>query len=394
MISALRGYSTLLLLVFVAGVLTNCSPPPRAAYSESDAKAATVPGFSNIRMWADAPSQDFIRSALRPRPQPGQPFTYLALSGGGGEGAYGAGVLAGWTASGKRPPFTIVSGVSTGALIAPFAFLGPRYDGLLKQLYTNGIAETFVENPKPLQALFGPALFSQQPLRDAVREYINQDLLNAIAAENTKGRRLLVVTTDLDSDRPVVWDMGAIAATRSPKALGLFQDVITASASIPVVFPPTLIEATANGHSFKEMHVDGTVTTPVFTFPDNFLLRPDSVPRPNGPQPELFIVMNNRIEPTFHVVEDTTTRVATRSFATKNKQDTRGILFATYELARRNHLAFNLTYIDKSIPETDATGFGTAYMRSLYANGYDKGRGGDFWVHQPPSSDASYVASR
>ncbi|MDQ0470396.1 patatin-like phospholipase family protein [Labrys wisconsinensis] len=378
----------------VLALLQACVSTPRLAYTEDEAKLAVIEGFSGIRIWADAPSDAFIRSSLRPVPQPGKPFTYLALSGGGGEGAYGAGILAGWTAAGTRPEFTIVSGVSTGALIAPFAFLGSRYDGILKELYTSGIASTFVEGPNPVRAVFGPALFSRAPLREAVSRYATPELLAAIAAEHAKGRRLLVVTTNLDSDRAMIWDMGAIAATPSPRALGLFQDVITASASIPVVFPPMLIDAVAGGHHFQEMHVDGTVTTPVFTFPDNFLLRPDSAPRLTGPRPQLFILMNNRIDPTFHVIEDVAPYVAMRSFSTKNKQDARGILSATYELAQRNHLSFNLTYIDKSTPETSGTGFDTDYMRALYAHGYAKGTAGDFWIHAPPTAAGTPVAMR
>ncbi len=389
---AMRGA---LAVIFAGMLLTACATIERIPYSAEEAQIAHIEGFSdNIRMWADAPAEAFLRSALRPQPQPGKAFTYLALSGGGGEGAFGAGVLAGWTASGTRPEFTIVSGVSTGALIAPFAFLGPKYDETLKQIYTSGIASSFVCTPNPVEAVFGSAIFSQEPLHDAVRQYATEEVVNAVAAEYAKGRRLLVLTTDLDSDRPVVWDMGAIASTPSPRALGLFQDVITASASVPVVFPPMLIEATANGHRFQEMHVDGTVTTPVFTFPDNFLLRPGARSKIPGPKPDLFILMNNRIEPTFHTIANATSKIATRAFSTKNKQDTRGILFATFEVAKRNGLGFNLTYIDKSLPETGRTGFETDYMRALYSFGYARAVTGRFWAHVPPSSGNSYVASR
>jgi predicted acylesterase/phospholipase RssA len=381
------GMSWLLLAVFAS-----CAAVNRPAYSAVEARDAVIPGFPNVRMWSDEPASAFSNTSMRPRPQPGAGFTYLSLSGGGAEGAYGAGILNGWSETGTRPEFTLVSGVSTGALIAPFAFLGPKYDSTLRELYTSGIASTFVEGPSLARAIFGAGLFSRQPLRDAVQKFATQDLLDAIAMEHAKGRRLIVVTTDLDNEHPVLWDMGAIASTRSPRALSLFQDVITASASIPTVFPPTLIDAEANGHSFKEMHVDGTVTTPVFTFPEGFLLKPQAQPSMRGPRPTLFILLNNRIEPTFHVVEDTTSQIAIRAFATKNKQDTRAILSSTYQLAQRNKMDFNLTFIDGSIPETSLAGFDTDYMRALYKAGYDKARNGGVWVHQPPASGNSISA--
>jgi predicted acylesterase/phospholipase RssA len=383
------------IFIGLAAVLTACAAAPRIEYSAVEAKYAVIPGFPNARMWSDAPPATFGSSSMWPRPQPGAPFTYLALSGGGGEGAYGAGVLNGWTEAGTRPAFTLVSGVSTGALIAPFAFLGPQYDSTLKELYTSGIASTFIEEPNPARAIFGASIFSRQPLREAVRKFATQEVLDAIAKEYAKGRRLIVLTTDLDSERTALWDMGAIAATQSPRALGLFQDVLIASASIPAVFPPMMVDAEADGHAFREMHVDGTVTTPVFTFPEGFLLKPHAErPSVKGPRPMLFIVLNNRIEPTFQVVPDSTAEIAASSFATKNKQDTRAVLAATYQLAQHNGLDFNLTYIDGSIPQTSRTGFDTAYMRSLYEIGYEKARRGGFWVHQPPAPEDSFLANR
>jgi predicted acylesterase/phospholipase RssA len=158
-----------------------------------------------------------------------------------GSGAYGAGVLNGWSESGTRPQLTIVSGVSTGALIAPFAFLGPDYDHRLRQVYTNGEVQRLIGEPNPLGAMFGPGAFGRERLRRLIERYLDDDLIIAIAREDQKGRRLLVVTTNLDAQRAVVWDMGAIAASGEPKAFDLFRDVLAASASVPVVFAPQLI---------------------------------------------------------------------------------------------------------------------------------------------------------
>jgi predicted acylesterase/phospholipase RssA len=194
--------------------------------------------LDQLRRYADEPASAFLKTNAGARAGP-----YLALSGGGADGAYGAGVLNGWSAAGTRPEFSVVSGVSTGALIAPFAFLGPAYDATLRDVYTSGVAENLLNTPNIVHALFGSGLFGNTHLRGLVARYVGQDMLGAIATEHARGRRLLVVTTNLDTQRTVIWDMGRIAAIRSPQALNLFRDVLAASASIPVVFPPMLIGA-------------------------------------------------------------------------------------------------------------------------------------------------------
>src|SRR4051812_1624759 len=229
----LRG----LLALGLAGHLAACSSVPRTSYTAEQASFASVPGIPAARAFADASTETFSEMAGRPEARR-QAFTYLALSGGGGDGAYGAGIINGWTASGTRPEFSLVSGVSTGALIAPFAFLGPAYDSYLTEFYTSGVAETLVQSPSLTNVLFGSGLFGDGRLRDLIGRYVTADLLAAIAAEHAKGRRLLVVTTNLDSQRAVIWNMGAIAANGAPNAVDLFRDVLTASASIPAVFPP------------------------------------------------------------------------------------------------------------------------------------------------------------
>src|SRR5262249_31607986 len=158
----------------------------------------------------------------------------LAISGGAYDGAYGAGVINGWTASGTRPRFTVVTGVSAGALIAPFAFLGPEYDSRAAEAFTSGVASVLGDVGGALMLLGTPDL-RRQTLSDLVEKHIDRAMLDAIAAEHARGRHLLVVPTNLDAQRAVVWDMGAIAASRNPDALQLFRDVLVASASIPGV---------------------------------------------------------------------------------------------------------------------------------------------------------------
>ncbi len=384
MVSKPRRSLVVATLCSLACTLGACATVERATYSATEANRATIDGFGQIRMWADAPPESFDHSSIKPRQQPNKPFAYLALSGGGGDGAFGAGVLNGWTETGTRPEFTIVSGVSTGALIAPFAFLGPSYDATLKELYTSGLASSFAASPSAFGALFGSSIFDGQPLHEAISHYATPELLQAIAIEHAKGRRLLVVTTDLDAARPVLWDMGAIASSPSPRALTLFRQVLTASASAPVAFPPMMIQASADGRFIDEMHVDGGVSTQVFTFPDRLLRQPDGAKLRLAPKPAIYVIMNGRTAPAFESVENGTRAIAVRSLSLKSKRETRSYLAATYEYAKRNGLAFSMTSIDASVPESVGVGFETDYMRSLYRLGYDMARSKQLWRHSPP----------
>jgi predicted acylesterase/phospholipase RssA len=363
-------------------ILAGCSTLPRMPYTAADATSSRVLDLSELRRYVDEPASTFVKTQGRLR---SGALTYLAISGGGADGAYGAGVLNGWTASGSRPEFSVVSGVSTGALIAPFAFLGPGYDETLREVYTSGIAESLLDTPSIVRALFGSGLFGNTRLRELVARYVGQDMLAAIAAEAAKGRRLLIVTTDLDTQRTVIWDMGRIAAIATPKALSLFRDVMAASASLPVVFPPMPIEAEANGHVFQEMHVDGGVTAPVLTLPEAFLLRDGALPK--GLRMNIYVLVNDKVERDFLLVPNSTIEIAARASASVEKTLTRSVLYETYDFARRNNLGFNLTYIDKEFPPSRSSGFDTGYMRSLYQYGYDKAKAGNFWAKAPPSEN-------
>ena len=364
-----------LLLVFLSG----CSLTHRTPFSVDDEARADVPGMAGVRVFEDAPA-----AAFRPAVSSERVFNYLALSGGGGNGAYGAGVLNGWTASGKRPDFAIVSGVSTGALIAPFAFLGSRYDPVLKDVYTGGYAARLLEAPNFFNLVFGSSLYGNRRLRAMVAHFVDKAMLADIAREYAKGRLLIVVTTNLDTQRAVIWDMGAIAASGSPNALQTFRDVLVASASIPLVFSPTLIDVEANGRRFQEMHVDGAIITPVFTLPEDYLLRNAKAQIARGSRLDLYVLLNAKIGPDFKVVDNSAITIASRTVSTFVHTEIRDTVFDTYQFARRSGMGFNISYIDKDITEPEGAGFDTAYMRSLYEYGYAKARSGTFWEKRPP----------
>ncbi|TFV34753.1 alpha/beta hydrolase, partial [Bradyrhizobium frederickii] len=202
------GRLTGILVLTCSLALAACTSMPRTPYTANEASVSRVLEIDGLRRYADDPVTKFsfdknISTATR---------SYLALSGGGADGAYGVGVLNGWTAARTRPTFTVVSGVSTGGLIAPFAFLGPQYDDTLKEVYTSGIAESLLNDPSIVRVLFGSGLFGNTRLRELVARYVGPEILAQVARENAKGRKLLIVTTDLDTQRTAIWDMGKIAA--------------------------------------------------------------------------------------------------------------------------------------------------------------------------------------
>ncbi|MGZ3327983.1 MAG: patatin-like phospholipase family protein [Xanthobacteraceae bacterium] len=266
-----------------AAVLIGCATVTRIPYTPQEQAAAVIPGIPDARVWADDPAIATGRSPVVSSVALKQP-TALALSGGGADGAFGAGLLAGWSARGTRPQFAVVTGASAGALIAPFAFGGAAYDETLRSVFASGEMANLLQSDG-LAGLFGTSLFKTAPLRDLIARHVDAALLEAIAREYRRGRRLYVVTTNIDAQRTAIWDMGKIAASGEPGALELFRNVLTASASVPGVFSPVLIDVEADGKRFAEMHVDGGVTTNVLIVPEAALLSgtplfaPDARPR-------------------------------------------------------------------------------------------------------------------
>lgn len=354
-----------------------CTSLPRTPYTAAEASTSRVLDIDGLRRYADEPVTKFsfekdTSTATK---------SYLALSGGGADGAYGVGVLNGWTTARTRPTFSVVSGVSTGGLIAPFAFLGSQYDDTLKEVYTSGIAESLLNDPSIMRVLFGSGLFGNTRLRELVARYVGPDILAQVARENAKGRKLLVVTTDLDTQRTAIWDMGKIAAVGTPEALKLFRDVMAASASIPLVFPPIMIDAEGQGRRFQEMHVDGGVTAPVLTLPEA-LFSQDRLP--GNARMNIYILVNKKIERNFELVSNSTIDVASRSLSSITQSQTRSIIFSTYDFAKRNRLGFHLSYIARDYPAPPSEGFDTAYMRALYQYGYEKAASGQAWTSTLP----------
>jgi len=378
LVAALAGTTAPLL---TAGLGSAAAQPadkpssPRTPVSPEAAAVAEIPGMPGVRLWADE-SDDFL-ALVREAPGPAD-ASWLALSGGGQDGAYGAGVLAGWTASGTRPDCTVVTGVSTGALIAPYAFLGPRYDQALKHVYTTIRAADVFEI-----AGTQDSLYSTWPLRDTIARQVAPELLLAVAAEHRRGRRLFVLTTNIDAARPVLWSMGAIAAHGGPEALALFQKVLLASASIPGLFPPVTIDVVGQGRQFREMHVDGGASAYVFVAPQAMLL--DERFDERLPAERLYVILNNTLRSDFALTERATSAVLGRAMSVGTRALTTLEIAALVQLCRRQSIDFNLTFVDEDFVLSSSSPFEPAYMAALFEYGYERAASGAAFGKAPPS---------
>jgi hypothetical protein len=390
---------TLLSLAAVLLLFQGCATPPRQpAVPEKSQNQAQIPGLENIRYRIGNPDdlaamaregqesvqreRAFLAASGQRGPLP--PAAFLAISGGGDNGAYGAGLLNGWTAAGGRPTFKLVTGVSTGALSAPFAFLGPKYDATLKEVYTTISAKDIVEPRGVLAALTDDAMADNRPLRNLIKKYVNRELLNAIAAEYAKGRLLLVGTADLDARRGVIWNMTKLATYQDPRVLELFQTLLVASAAIPGAFPPVLIDVEVNGQPYQEMHVDGGAMAQVFVYPPSLDLK--AMERKSGNQRErrVYVIRNSRLDPDWAQVERRAMSIAGRAVSSLIHTQGIGDLYKIYLTAQRDGVDFNLAYIPASFTAPHREEFDTEYMRQLYALGYDLAAKGYPWQKAPP----------
>ncbi len=357
---------------------------------------AEIPGLVNVRYRIGINDAELVRegiecnkrelaylAALGPEgPMP--PAIALAVSGGGDNGAFGAGLLNGWTAVGNRPEFKLVTGISTGALIAPFAFLGPQYDETLKEVYTNISGEDIAKPRNILAAIFSDAMADNAPLWRLLEKYITREMLDAIASEyTTKGRLLLVGTTDLDAQQPVIWNMTKIAASKDPKALKLFRTIMIASAAIPGAFPPVMIDVYADGRHYQEMHVDGGATTQVFIYPPSLHIE-EVQAATHQRERRVYIIRNSRLDPAWSQVERRTMSIAGRAISSLIQTQGIGDLDRIYLIAKRDGADFNLAFIPATFNPPHEEQFDTEYMRQLFALGYELAAEGYPWQKAPP----------
>jgi predicted acylesterase/phospholipase RssA len=385
-------------VLFLGLALAGCATvAARVAVPEQLAPIAVVPGMETVRVWGDASFPRALLQAEFPnlkakydaRAKSGdhKPVSnLLAISGGADDGAFGAGLLVGWTERGDRPEFDLVTGISAGALIAPFAYLGRDYDRQLAGLFTSYSADQIYQ-ANVLTGLFGgSALADSGPLAQLIEHYVDAPFLKRVAEERAKGRFLLIGTTNLDAQRPVYWDMGRIAQSADPRAPELFRRVLLASASFPGIFPPVHIQVQAGGHRYEEMHVDGGTTREVFFTVADFSFREFDRAIGRKVQRKLWIIRNGKIEPEYKATQDTTFVIAQRSLETLAKSRGVGDLVRMYTRARADNIEYNLASIPMDFDAPHPKPFERAYMQSLYDVGLALGRGGYPWAKAPPES--------
>jgi predicted acylesterase/phospholipase RssA len=346
-----------------AGELKAKSAPQelqRKTFTAEEQAVAQIPGFENVRFYAD--SVDDFRRAL-----PTVRGPWLALSAGGEDGAYGAGVVTGWSKSGQRPQFALVSGASTGALIATFAFLGSNYDGQLREAYTTiNAADIFEMTPTQ------ESLVDAWPLKRLVEKSVTAKMVQDLATVHREGRRLFVLTTNLDAGRPMVWDLGAIAEKGGDKALQLIRQVLLASSSIPGVFQPVLINVKGEGRTFQELHSDGSLASPFYVAPEALLTRPVS----DLPASEIYVLINGKLYTDFDVSQRRVLSILGRSFSVALKAGERMQIQTIERWAHAGGVPVHVAAIDQGLKVDSRGSFDPDYMKALYAAGENEGSRG------------------
>ncbi|EKD70254.1 MAG: hypothetical protein ACD_46C00585G0003 [uncultured bacterium] len=402
MLNALLKKHSFFFLIILSFFLQACStvttynPLPKNLESHAE-----VPGFPGVRAWGDVHSDDLEKSAVESINQErkanhgklGTEVNALALSGGGADGAFGAGIVYGWSKAKKMPKFKIVTGISTGALIAPFAFLSPRYDEKMKTVYTSmsdkdiysqyslfTIALAFM-HIKELSSLA-----DSKPLAQLIAKVVDEKMLREIAAEHRKGRRLLIGTTQLDAQRLVIWDMGQIANSRRKNALALFRKILLSSASIPVSFPPQYFDVVADGKNYKEMHVDGGVEAQTMLlesalYPFSSL---GAVLKGTPRHRTMYIIRNDKVKPVWEDVKPQLKYIALRSISSLIRSQGIGDFYRLYAYSQRFDIDYNLAYIPPAFNVEAKSEFDQYYMTKLFGFASKLGSSDIAWHKYPP----------
>jgi hypothetical protein len=398
--SADRAVAALIRAALAAAALglAGCSALPRNAVPvELMGVASLVPDVPGARAPAGLPDAamqgDLARSFEQESatefpvgPDGVVHYAHLALSGGGANGAFGAGFLVGWSQAGKRPLFKIVTGVSTGALMAPFVFAGPDYDAALTKFYTEtSSANIFRMLSIVPQLLRGESLADSGPLESMIERQVDAELLRRVAAAHNGGRRLYIATTDLDSQRLWVWNMGLIAASGRPEATRLFQQIMLASASVPVAFPPVFFDVEAGGRRFDEMHVDGGVGARVFFTGGVFSFGAARAGAGRGAgREEVYIIHNGQLLPTPRATPRSLRGIGLRTFETASKSAVIGDLFRIYAVALREQAGYNWITIPEDVELWGSELFDPVKMGKLFELGRQRAQAASPWFTDPP----------
>jgi predicted acylesterase/phospholipase RssA len=394
-----KSYVALFAMLATGAMLQACQPLSRLeAVPKDQTELAVIPGIPNSRFWVDRDLDPFIQSVIQDFKREHDalsrsgasgdsmpPIYLLGISGGSEDGAFAAGLLAGWSAHGDRPQFRVVTGVSAGALIAPFAFLGPRYDSVIRRVATSVRRKDIFHKRNALVGLISDGIADSKPLARLVAKYVTPEVLAEIAREFSKGRVLEIGTTDLDAGRAVTWNMGAIASSQSPDALKLFRSIMIASASIPGAVSPVMIDVEVNGKRFQEMHVDGGVITQVFLYPTRILPElAKATGRPLQRPVHAYVIRNGKLESEWTDTRRRTLSVGGRAISALIQTQGISDVHRIYETALNDRVDFNLAYIDADFAEVPHSLFDTAYMTHLFEYAYQASKQGYAWHKAPP----------
>jgi hypothetical protein len=385
-------------LLAAPALLAGCASPTRLdAVPRGAATRATVLGLPNERYYfledPLAIDQEFLAAGQRELAATGRRATapqpvlnLLSVSGGGEDGAFGAGLLCGWSETGTRPTFNLVTGVSTGALTAPFAFLGSAYDQALRDVYTNITIADVAASRFMVFALWDDALSDTAPLYRTISRHLNEAMLADLARAYDEGRMLLIGSSNLDAQIPVVWNIGAIAKSGHPRALDLIRRILLASAAVPGAFPPVMIDVELDGRQYQEMHVDGGAFAQAFLYPravgDARLARQRAGLRVRDAR--IYMIRNARLDPYWASVNRRTFGIVGRAISTMIFTSGFNDVLRMHANAQRDGFDFNLAYIGSDFSKVLNEPFDQAYMRALFDYGYQKGRAGYRWAKDPP----------
>ncbi|MDV5169616.1 patatin-like phospholipase family protein [Photobacterium rosenbergii] len=364
-----------------------------------------------IRAWGDQPfliedylaielerSDSFDRSLIVDEEGTLKPQHYLTISGGGANGAYGAGLMNGLTKSGQRPEYRFVTGISTGAILGLYAFLGEDYNHKLEEFYTQTSDEDLYQTRYFWQLFSSPSLLDTSKFEALVRDEIDREMMDRVKEQHLRGRTFLVKTTDLDSQRPVIWNMGVIAMLDGAEAEYLFESVIIASASIPGLFEPVLIPVEVDGVIYDELHVDGGVVAQVFFIPEDldieqFEMVENSqfselgISLSDRRESHIWLINNSRIGNVWQPVQPRLTDITGRSISTMLKHQGRNNLVQIYKQSQLTNSTFNLSYINHQVPDApEHAPFDQDYMQHIYCYGYAQGLNPHHWSHRFPDN--------
>jgi predicted acylesterase/phospholipase RssA len=371
--------AVLCLLLSAAGCQTLAK---RQSYSLAQMTAATVGFESNLRFFPEQQDDLVAHLGWDPGaggrlPEPTGRFDVLALSSGGPDGAYGAGVLNGLTDSGTRPDYEIITGVSTGALIAPFAFVGSRYDELIRKIYTGDLLRKVLGLPSVFAAVGGQSLYPARRIPDFMNRYVDEKLMAEIAAEHARGRRLLVATANLDNNNLTVWNMGRIAALPDSAGLAVFREVLRAAIAIPGALPPVAVETQSGGQSLSELHGDAGILAAFYAEPD--FVPAAFVTQRGGERPRIDVVIHNQIDALTAPAKANALKLAGRSVSNLIRTSIKLMLDALIEDTDAAGIALRYTYLPPEWHTATSLEFDAKYMRTAYDLGYNRAISGEVW---------------